>query len=362
LTDNMIFRPYGGIEAANTSYGAFKESGAGIYNLDVKEDSYLRSAARVGIGLDYERDIWIWYANLEGKYVFDGIKPEIKSEFVDTDVDFYSRGAKEGNIQAGAGAGAEVRITENWKAFANIKYYIGERYDNLYGNVGIRYLFGSKEKAREKAEKAAALEAQRKAEEAAALEQAKLEAARIEQERLEQARLEKQAKLEQAKLEAAKREQARLEQEKLEEAKRIAEEAKITKEISDEDLAKQKAEAEERRKRPMLKTYSLTTNFRINSYFLSEEFKEQIKAIVNDLKKYEYKKITIEGHTDSTGSKELNKKLSRQRARSVYDEFIKAGVSKEKINYAGFADSMPIKSNKTKEGRSANRRTEIFIE
>jgi outer membrane protein OmpA-like peptidoglycan-associated protein len=149
---------------------------------------------------------------------------------------------------------------------------------------------------------------------------------------------------------------------KQEEIERQRQEEQIKKEISDAELERQKKEAEERRKRPMLKTYTLTANFRTDSYFLTDEFKSQIKEIAKDLENYEYKKITIEGHTDSTGTKEWNKKLSRQRARSVYDEFIKAGVEEEKISYAGFADSMAVKSNKTSEGRAANRRTEIFIE
>jgi len=351
MNDDMNFRPYAGIEAANTSYGGFKESGAGIYDLDTQSGNYLRTAGRVGAGLDYEKGIWIWYANVEGKYILDGTKPEITSRFMDTGIDFNSRGAKEGSIQIGAGLGGEVRITENWKGFANAKYYAAERYENLYGNVGVRYMFG---KNKSKAEDAA--EARKKAEAVRFAEEAKLQAAAVETQR--------QAEEAELQAEATRLEQARLEEErvKAEEARRIAEEAKITTEISDEDLAKQKAEAEERRKRPMLKTYTLTTHFKTNSYFLTDELKEQIKGIAQELKNYDYKRITIEGHTDSTGTKERNKKLSRQRARSVYDEFIKNGAEKSRMGYAGFADTMSVESNKTKEGRAANRRTEIFVE
>ena len=61
-------------------------------------------------------------------------------------------------------------------------------------------------------------------------------------------------------------------------------------------------------------------------------------------------------------TKEANKRLSRQRARSVHDEFVKTGIPSNKISYEGFGDSMPVKSNKTAAGRAANRRTEIFVE
>jgi outer membrane protein OmpA-like peptidoglycan-associated protein len=147
-----------------------------------------------------------------------------------------------------------------------------------------------------------------------------------------------------------------------EEALRIKEEERIKKEMSDEELERKKKEALALRQKELLKTYTLTTHFRTNSYFLTKEFKNQIKTIALEISAYDYKKITIEGHTDNTGKQETNKKLSRQRARSVQDEFIKAGISPEKISSIGFADAIPVESNKTIKGRAANRRTEIFIE
>ncbi|MCL1972209.1 MAG: autotransporter outer membrane beta-barrel domain-containing protein [Endomicrobia bacterium] len=142
LNEVIKFKPYFGIELANTMYGGFKEKGAGIYNLDVNGGSYLRSAARVGAGLNYEKEIWIWYANVEGKYKIEGTKPEIESAFENTGVSFNSRGSEEGRVEAGIGIGAEVRVASDWKIFANGKYYTGERYENLYGNIGMRYMFG----------------------------------------------------------------------------------------------------------------------------------------------------------------------------------------------------------------------------
>ncbi|MCL2145067.1 MAG: autotransporter outer membrane beta-barrel domain-containing protein, partial [Endomicrobia bacterium] len=130
----------------NTMYGGFKERGADIYNLDVKDGSYLRSAARIGAGVDYEKDIWIWYANIEGKYMIEGAKSEIRSGFDGIEEEFNSRGAEEGKMQIGIGAGAEIEVALNWKIFANAKYYTGERYENLYGNAGVRYMFGNKKR------------------------------------------------------------------------------------------------------------------------------------------------------------------------------------------------------------------------
>jgi predicted outer membrane repeat protein len=447
-------KPYIGMELQNTKYEGFKERGAGKYNLETEAGNYLRSAGRVGLGLDYEKGRWIWYGNVEGKYMIEGRKPEIRSEFEETGIEFYSRGSEEGRMQVGAGLGGAVRLGENWKVFINGKYYAAERYENMYGNAGVRYMFGgmrvSKEgkeamsegelrakEAEEMAEEALkkAKEARVKVEEAKELEKElsrpydeiakeeiyklkirkareaigragegvkkaeeaikkseevsnKVEEARkqAEKAREEGYGVRRGEKEELEKVETAaeralmKAEEAReialraeeeakglllkLEEERTrnEEKERMRQEELIKEEISDEDLARQKKEAEERRKRPMLKTYTLTANFRTNEYFLTEEFKEKLREIAKELGEYEYRKIKIEGHTDSTGSKELNKRLSRQRARSVYEELVKLGIEEEKMSFAGFADTMPVESNRTVKGRAANRRTEMFIE
>jgi len=146
LTEDVKLKPYAGIELANTMYGGFKERGADIYNLDVHGGSYLRNAARVGAGVDYEKEIWILYANVEGKYKIAGATSEIESKFENTGVNFQSRGTEEGKIEIGIGAGAEAAIAQNWKIFVNGKYYAGERYENLYGNAGIRYMFSDKKR------------------------------------------------------------------------------------------------------------------------------------------------------------------------------------------------------------------------
>jgi outer membrane protein OmpA-like peptidoglycan-associated protein len=66
--------------------------------------------------------------------------------------------------------------------------------------------------------------------------------------------------------------------------------------------------------------------------------------------------LTIEGHTDNSGSPEYNQKLSEQRAAEVRKELIKMGVAPERISIQGFGDTQPIGDNDTKEGRSKNRR------
>ncbi len=72
--------------------------------------------------------------------------------------------------------------------------------------------------------------------------------------------------------------------------------------------------------------------------------------------------VTIEGHTDSTGSAELNDHLSQQRAESVREYLLANNVVREdQVLAAGFGSSRPLAPNTTAEGRAANRRIDVVI-
>lgn len=73
------------------------------------------------------------------------------------------------------------------------------------------------------------------------------------------------------------------------------------------------------------------------------------------------KKVRIEGHTDSTGNDRANLKLSQDRAESVRQYLISAGVAADRLDSRGFGESYPVQSNDTEEGRAANRRVEFII-
>jgi outer membrane protein OmpA-like peptidoglycan-associated protein len=73
------------------------------------------------------------------------------------------------------------------------------------------------------------------------------------------------------------------------------------------------------------------------------------------------KKIRIEGHTDSVGSIEANRRLSKSRAQSVQQALESRGVDESRLAAVGFGEDQPIETNKTEEGRAANRRVEFII-
>jgi len=71
--------------------------------------------------------------------------------------------------------------------------------------------------------------------------------------------------------------------------------------------------------------------------------------------------VEIGGHTDNVGSDEANMKLSHDRAKSVRDYLVKAGIASERLQAKGYGETQPVASNETEEGRQVNRRTEFVI-
>ena len=72
-------------------------------------------------------------------------------------------------------------------------------------------------------------------------------------------------------------------------------------------------------------------------------------------------KIEISGHTDKTGSEQLNFKLSEARAKAVVDYLIKNGVDQSRMEFRGYGSLQPISDNANAAGRAKNRRVEFKI-
>ena len=69
----------------------------------------------------------------------------------------------------------------------------------------------------------------------------------------------------------------------------------------------------------------------------------------------------VSGFTDNTGPLAYNRTLSQQRADSVRNYLLRAGVAPQRISAVGFGPEMPIASNSTAAGRAQNRRVELQI-
>jgi outer membrane protein OmpA-like peptidoglycan-associated protein len=72
-------------------------------------------------------------------------------------------------------------------------------------------------------------------------------------------------------------------------------------------------------------------------------------------------KIEISGHTDNTGNKASNQRLSLERAQSVVDYLIGRGIEANRLTAKGYSDTQPIAPNKTVEGKALNRRVEFKV-
>ncbi|HEY3203504.1 MAG TPA: OmpA family protein [Thermoanaerobaculia bacterium] len=71
--------------------------------------------------------------------------------------------------------------------------------------------------------------------------------------------------------------------------------------------------------------------------------------------------LRVEGHTDSTGTDEINNRLSRERANSVMAFLRNQGVAERRMTAEGYGSRLPVGSNSTVEGRAKNRRVEIIL-
>lgn len=71
--------------------------------------------------------------------------------------------------------------------------------------------------------------------------------------------------------------------------------------------------------------------------------------------------VEIQGHTDSTGGKALNQQLGLQRAEAVRLHLSHAGLPLARMATISYGDTAPLADNKTREGRSTNRRVQLIV-
>ncbi|MDR0565837.1 MAG: OmpA family protein [Prevotellaceae bacterium] len=72
-------------------------------------------------------------------------------------------------------------------------------------------------------------------------------------------------------------------------------------------------------------------------------------------------RIKISGHTDNTGKKAVNLKISKERARSVANFLTDKGISPNRLEIEGCGQTQPITTNATEAGRALNRRVEFKV-
>ncbi|HET7499799.1 MAG TPA: OmpA family protein [Kofleriaceae bacterium] len=86
---------------------------------------------------------------------------------------------------------------------------------------------------------------------------------------------------------------------------------------------------------------------------------DEVAKVLTDNPQIE--QIQVEGHTDSTGTAQINRKLSQQRAESVMGYLASKGVAASRMKAKGFGPDRPIADNATDAGKEQNRRVEFNI-
>jgi peptidoglycan-associated lipoprotein len=95
---------------------------------------------------------------------------------------------------------------------------------------------------------------------------------------------------------------------------------------------------------------------------ISPKAKEVLDNLVDQLKA-ENKNVYIEiqGYTDSVGNPQYNMKLGLERAEAVRLYLSQAGIPLHRLNTISYGETNPVDNNKTREGRSKNRRVVLLV-
>ena len=108
------------------------------------------------------------------------------------------------------------------------------------------------------------------------------------------------------------------------------------------------------------KAFVLDVQFATGKATLTPDSFARLDTVVEYLAHRKRAQLEISGHTDTTGKKAANKKLSQGRADAVRDYLVSKGIDGARIKAVGYGDEKPVAPNDTAEGRQKNRRIEAL--
>lgn len=104
----------------------------------------------------------------------------------------------------------------------------------------------------------------------------------------------------------------------------------------------------------------LYINFDTDKSTLKSDGKDAVNEILKVLLADKALKISINGYTDNAGNTAHNQKLSEDRAKTVRNILVDAGIESSRLTVQGFGAENPIAENNTEEGKAKNRRVELI--
>lgn len=104
---------------------------------------------------------------------------------------------------------------------------------------------------------------------------------------------------------------------------------------------------------------ALYINFDVDKATLRADAAPVIDEISKLLQSDPALKLSIDGHTDSTGTAERNRMLSKERAETVMAALVAKGIAADRLGAQGFGPDQPLAGNDDEAGRAKNRRVEL---
>jgi OmpA-OmpF porin, OOP family len=107
---------------------------------------------------------------------------------------------------------------------------------------------------------------------------------------------------------------------------------------------------------------TVSVPFHFNRYTLSSDAQQDLDKLADGVKADKRFFIAVEGYTDSTGSKQYNETLSRQRANTVVEYLVaKHDIPIYRIHMIGLGEQRPVDEAHNREARAKNRRVEVKV-
>ena len=112
---------------------------------------------------------------------------------------------------------------------------------------------------------------------------------------------------------------------------------------------------------PLLNKVATALKFEVGQAVIATKSLQALDTVVQIMTQYPQTSLTITGHTDNTGTRIINDRLSISRAKKVQSYLVKKGLALNRTSLVGMADTQPIADNATKKGRALNRRVDLAI-
>jgi outer membrane protein OmpA-like peptidoglycan-associated protein len=105
-----------------------------------------------------------------------------------------------------------------------------------------------------------------------------------------------------------------------------------------------------------------TVGFENDSATLTAQGRAVVENVASILKANPNVRVSIEGHTDSTGTAERNQALSQARAKTVLDTLVSLGIDPSRMTSSGFGESRPKVPGTDDAAKAINRRVEFIVQ